>query len=252
MNRHALPAGRSAAARHRQRHRVITGKEVGVTGISSRAEQQAVAKVPIPGGDRASRFVGELHGQRKTARSRVGGEVRRGLIVVGNGNGRVVGRTNVVSRVGGKRQHDGFRTFHGRVVNRRHGDDRGRGPGGNRYGTGQGIVVGAVRRRAAHCVTHGQRRRGAAGAADGEGAGVATCFRGVSVGGHDGHGGFRRRRLVIVCDRDGRGVGRTNVVSRVGGKFFLMIRRPPRSTLFPYTTLFRSGRGPGGNRYGTG
>src|SRR2546430_14746206 len=30
-----------------------------------------------------------------------------------------------------------------------------------------------------------------------------------------------------------------------------MIRRPPRSTLFPYTTLFRSGRGPaltGGER----
>src|ERR1051326_7178217 len=28
---------------------------------------------------------------------------------------------------------------------------------------------------------------------------------------------------------------------RVGwGRFFLMIRRPPRSTLFPYTTLFRS------------
>src|SRR3712207_8739353 len=29
--------------------------------------------------------------------------------------------------------------------------------------------------------------------------------------------------------------------------FFLMIRRPPRSTLFPYTTLFRSerDRGPG-------
>src|SRR5205807_9791119 len=27
--------------------------------------------------------------------------------------------------------------------------------------------------------------------------------------------------------------------------FFLMIRRPPRSTLFPYTTLFRS-RGSGG------
>src|SRR3712207_9092251 len=24
------------------------------------------------------------------------------------------------------------------------------------------------------------------------------------------------------------------------GDFFLMIRRPPRSTLFPYTTLFRS------------
>src|SRR2546427_8802902 len=37
--------------------------------------------------------------------------------------------------------------------------------------------------------------------------------------------------------------------------FFLMIRRPPRSTLFPYTTLFRSGyglearpQGPGGGR----
>src|SRR2546430_11954679 len=27
--------------------------------------------------------------------------------------------------------------------------------------------------------------------------------------------------------------------------FFLMIRRPPRSTLFPYTTLFRSDRGLG-------
>src|SRR3989337_2925278 len=26
------------------------------------------------------------------------------------------------------------------------------------------------------------------------------------------------------------------------GIFFLMIRRPPRSTLFPYTTLFRSSR----------
>src|SRR3712207_7799213 len=28
--------------------------------------------------------------------------------------------------------------------------------------------------------------------------------------------------------------------------FFLMIRRPPRSTLFPYTTLFRSNNGPVG------
>src|SRR5215204_6959381 len=28
--------------------------------------------------------------------------------------------------------------------------------------------------------------------------------------------------------------------------FFLMIRRPPRSTLFPYTTLFRSPRRPHG------
>src|SRR5438445_4378481 len=29
--------------------------------------------------------------------------------------------------------------------------------------------------------------------------------------------------------------------------FFLMIPRPPRSTLFPYTTLFRSQRDPGGD-----
>src|SRR2546422_5848421 len=29
--------------------------------------------------------------------------------------------------------------------------------------------------------------------------------------------------------------------------FFLMIRRPPRSTLFPYTTLFRSIRNVGGD-----
>src|SRR5215204_6609301 len=31
------------------------------------------------------------------------------------------------------------------------------------------------------------------------------------------------------------------VVSIMVVFFFLMIRRPPRSTLFPYTTLFRSG-----------
>src|SRR5215217_8517508 len=30
--------------------------------------------------------------------------------------------------------------------------------------------------------------------------------------------------------------------------FFLMIRRPPRSTLFPYTTLFRSDQGGGTQR----
>src|SRR2546430_5229829 len=30
--------------------------------------------------------------------------------------------------------------------------------------------------------------------------------------------------------------------------FFLMIRRPPRSTLFPYTTLFRSDQGVTGRR----
>src|SRR2546430_16248961 len=32
--------------------------------------------------------------------------------------------------------------------------------------------------------------------------------------------------------------------------FFLMIRRPPRSTLFPYTTLFRSRRARAGDRRG--
>src|SRR5262245_62592380 len=34
--------------------------------------------------------------------------------------------------------------------------------------------------------------------------------------------------------------------------FFLMVRRPPRSTLFPYTTLFRSRRGPDGHVAGVG
>src|SRR3712207_6960781 len=32
--------------------------------------------------------------------------------------------------------------------------------------------------------------------------------------------------------------------------FFLMIRRPPRSTLFPYTTLFRSDEDPGAGMLG--
>src|SRR5215472_12248572 len=32
--------------------------------------------------------------------------------------------------------------------------------------------------------------------------------------------------------------------------FFLMIRRPPRSTLFPYTTLFRPDRSPAAGRPG--
>src|SRR5256886_9046817 len=34
--------------------------------------------------------------------------------------------------------------------------------------------------------------------------------------------------------------------------FFLMIRRPPRSTLFPYTTLFRSDSAKGGAMTGGG
>src|SRR5260370_40286167 len=32
----------------------------------------------------------------------------------------------------------------------------------------------------------------------------------------------------------------TDGISHIHPFFFLMIRRPPRSTLFPYTTLFRS------------
>src|SRR5438876_11996342 len=35
-------------------------------------------------------------------------------------------------------------------------------------------------------------------------------------------------------------VGLTSTIALVIFFFFLMIRRPPRSTLFPYTTLFRS------------
>src|SRR2546429_5251239 len=43
-------------------------------------------------------------------------------------------------------------------------------------------------------------------------------------------------------------LARTSLPSEFDLFFFLMIRRPPRSTLFPYTTLFRSGghRRPGG------
>src|SRR5258706_15579916 len=40
-----------------------------------------------------------------------------------------------------------------------------------------------------------------------------------------------------------------NLFSQVFFFFFLMIRRPPRSTLFPYTTLFRS---PGAWESGSG
>src|SRR2546429_9337386 len=41
-----------------------------------------------------------------------------------------------------------------------------------------------------------------------------------------------------------------SAISTVFFFFFLMIRRPPRSTLFPYTTLFRSARRPGQARRG--
>src|ERR1039457_7299417 len=42
--------------------------------------------------------------------------------------------------------------------------------------------------------------------------------------------------MCFVCVRDCVSVSCALVLF-----FFLMIRRPPRSTLFPYTTLFRSG-----------
>src|ERR1022692_3150999 len=35
-------------------------------------------------------------------------------------------------------------------------------------------------------------------------------------------------------------IGNIHLVADPGRLFFLMIRRPPRSTLFPYTTRFRS------------
>src|SRR3712207_7103905 len=51
-------------------------------------------------------------------------------------------------------------------------------------------------------------------------------------------------RRVVVCSRYVFRLFFTNSVFRYFlFFFFLMIRRPPRSTLFPYTTLFRS-RGP--------
>src|SRR5256885_17014564 len=37
-------------------------------------------------------------------------------------------------------------------------------------------------------------------------------------------------------------------INRFSVFFFLMIRRPPRSTLFPYTTLFRSAQAHGRRR----
>src|SRR5208282_6629172 len=54
-------------------------------------------------------------------------------------------------------------------------------------------------------------------------------------------------RVVCVAGWLGGGGGGC-VVGGFGGcgvVFFLMIRRPPRSTLFPYTTLFRSRAGHG-------
>src|SRR6478672_4755089 len=50
------------------------------------------------------------------------------------------------------------------------------------------------------------------------------------------NGAFERVRTALR----GRSVGRVLSIDRERHRcFFLMIRQPPRSTLFPYTTLFR-------------
>src|SRR5206468_12205430 len=46
--------------------------------------------------------------------------------------------------------------------------------------------------------------------------------------------------------------GLTSCACRESNFFFLMMRRPPRSTLFPYTTLFRSVGYAKGAKTGTG
>src|SRR6266446_5714625 len=53
--------------------------------------------------------------------------------------------------------------------------------------------------------------------------------------------GDRVRDVIAVGERQhvGRQV-RVELAAHESALFFLMIRRPPRSTLFPYTTLFRS------------
>src|ERR1035437_2408911 len=45
----------------------------------------------------------------------------------------------------------------------------------------------------------------------------------------------------VIMVEIGRGKDRNPITPKIRNQsFFLMIRRPPRSTLFPYTTLFRS------------
>src|SRR2546422_691317 len=80
--------------------------------------------------------------------------------------------------------------------------------------------------------------------------GVALVRRDDGVGAHGG-GGVRERTSLHPsrgCEPAtglGGGGAVRNEVDGAGGEgrrcfCFLMIRRPPRSTLFPYTTLFRS------------
>src|SRR5215813_2318331 len=58
------------------------------------------------------------------------------------------------------------------------------------------------------------------------------CLKKNNESGPDRDG--RRLRVTHLADQD-----HVRVLAEVG-VFVLMIRRPPRSTLFPYTTLFRS------------
>src|SRR6266571_4459822 len=53
--------------------------------------------------------------------------------------------------------------------------------------------------------------------------------------------------VLHVPRRDGKAQAGTTAASMIAAKpvYFLMIRRPPRSTLFPYTTLFRPRAPPG-------
>src|SRR2546430_15537613 len=47
----------------------------------------------------------------------------------------------------------------------------------------------------------------------------------------------------VMLDHPESSLSKAVMLTSYGVFFFLMIRRPPRSTLFPYTTLFRSGAG---------
>src|SRR5260221_13887040 len=51
---------------------------------------------------------------------------------------------------------------------------------------------------------------------------------------------FLRKAYIAAINRTPRVWGKIYSVIDGTQFFFLMIRRPPRSTLFPYTTLFRS------------
>src|SRR3989337_1165287 len=57
---------------------------------------------------------------------------------------------------------------------------------------------------------------------------------------HQTHASSRPAPPARPCVRAGPGRCRPRVRAVPAFFFFLMIRRPPRSTLFPYTTLFRS------------